>query len=96
MISVVVDSLVLLQVSMVKYIVDDFTIDPQNIPVVSFNLLVSFSLQRIRDTILKCCLEFDLGTIYNHMNLRGLKILLVLWVCFFLDIFSEVFRHILI
>lgn len=60
MVAVMVDSLMLLQMSVIQNVVDHFAIDPEHVPVIAFDFFVSFSPERVRDTILEAGLELDL------------------------------------
>lgn len=79
MVSIVIDSLMRLQMEVVKNVIDLISFDPKDVPLVSFNLLVAPFPEGFQHTVPKAGLEFDLRKV-------GCVVL-------FLDIFPEVFRH---
>lgn len=79
MVSVVIYSLMRLQMEVVENIIDLISFDPKDIPLVSFHLLVAPFPEGFKHTVPKAGLEFDLRKVGR--------------IVLFLDILPEVFRH---
>jgi hypothetical protein len=60
-IAIVIDFLVQLQVEVVQYLVNGVALDPQDVPVLTFNLSVSPLFECIKDAVLKCRFELNRG-----------------------------------
>ena len=79
MISIMIDSLMGLQMTVVHNIVDLISLYPKDIPVVALYFFVTTFPESFKDAVAESRLEF---------NLTEMSLIMV-----FLDVFSKVFRH---
>ena len=78
-VSVMVDSLMRLQMSVVKNVVYLISFNPKNVPVVTLCLFVSSLSEGLKHAVPERCLEFDLTEVVDVVVL--------------LNVFSKIFRH---
>ena len=74
-----VNLLVRLKMVVVEDVIDLVALDPENIPIIAFSLLVALLSECVKNTVPECCLELDVRW--------------MLRVVFFLDVLAEVLGH---